>query len=93
MISFYLLFHKYFEKVYCFLFLQTAEHSVLSNINNAFLSKRRLVQKELQISRLQERLQVVEDKIWDLQVRMAEIDASEHDSSDGGKRRSIRLVS
>lgn len=55
---------------------QEAEQTVLSNISNAFLAKRRLLAREVTAARIQERLSLLEERLWDLQARMAEIDVS-----------------
>lgn len=49
---------------------------MLSNISNAFLAKRRLLAREVTAARIQERLSLLEERLWDLQARMAEIDVS-----------------
>ncbi|CAL4063012.1 unnamed protein product [Meganyctiphanes norvegica] len=53
---------------------QEAEQEVLNNINNAFLAKRRLLSKELQQARIRERLSMAEEKLWELQQSMSDVD-------------------
>ncbi|KAK7084276.1 hypothetical protein SK128_009903 [Halocaridina rubra] len=53
---------------------QEAEQAVLSNISNAFLAKRRLLAKEVSVARIQERLSAIEERVWEIQAAMAELD-------------------
>ncbi|XP_042211025.1 microtubule-associated protein futsch-like isoform X2 [Homarus americanus] len=55
---------------------QEAEQSVLANISNAFLAKRRLLSREVAAARIQERLSLLEERAWNLQASMAQIDNS-----------------
>lgn len=55
---------------------QEAEQAVLSNISNAFLAKRRLLARELATARIQEKLSLLEEKVWELQHSMAQLDTT-----------------
>lgn len=63
---------------------QESEQAVLNNISNAFLAKRRLLNKEVATARLQERLSLLEERLWELQARMAT-----EEQTAGGNRRSV----
>nr|XP_045615077.1 myb-like protein X isoform X2 [Procambarus clarkii] len=69
--------------------LWAAEQAVLANISNAFLAKRRLLAREVAAARIQERLSGLEEKLWDLQATMTDIDTST--SSAPGARAPIEM--
>lgn len=63
---------------------QESEQAVLNNISNAFLAKRRLLTKEVAAARIQERLGLLEERLWELQARLATVDQVQ-----SGDRRSV----
>lgn len=63
---------------------QESEQEVLNNISNAFLAKRRLLNKEVALGRLTGRLNLLEEHLWGLQARLAT-----EEEVKGGNRRGV----
>ncbi|KAK4303017.1 hypothetical protein Pmani_024936 [Petrolisthes manimaculis] len=66
------------------------EQKVLANISNAFLAKRRLLAREVTAAKIQERLSALEERQWELQNKMGEIDqAGVHSSRETREWRNL----